>query len=258
MSVLERMVVSKRLELARRKRLRPLAALQAMPRPALRDFAGALRRSGISVIAEIKRRSPSKGALRADLDAADLARRYERGGAAALSVLTDEEFFGGSDEDLRSARAAVGLPVLRKDFTIDAYQVYEARAIGADALLLIVRILEDGLLRELCALAGELGLAALVEVHDERELERAVAAGAPIIGVNSRDLGTFEVRLETALRLGPLLPEGSVAVAESGIRSRSDVERLEAAGYDAILVGESLVVSGEPEAKLGELLGARR
>lgn len=258
MSGLRKIVACKRQEVAERSRRRPLAALREAQRVAPRDFAAALRGTGISAICEIKRRSPSRGVIRADLDAAELARTYERAGAAALSVLTDETFFGGSEADLRAARAAVGLPVLRKDFTIDPYQLYEARAMGADAVLLIVRILDDGALRDLHALAGELGLAALVEVHDERELDRAAGIGAQLVGVNNRDLDTLEVRPDTCLRLRSRIPVGSVAVAESGIASRADVERLLAAGYDAMLVGESLVGSADSAARLGELLGVSR
>ncbi|MEP0847404.1 MAG: indole-3-glycerol phosphate synthase TrpC [Phycisphaerae bacterium] len=255
MSMLRQIVESKRREVADRGRLRPLAALRDAERGAPRDFAAALRGEGFAAIGEIKRRSPSRGVLRTDLVAAELARTYERAGAAALSVLTDETFFGGSESDLRAARAAVRLPVLRKDFIIDSYQVYEARAMGADAVLLIVRILDHGALRDLHALTAELGLAALVEVHDERELERAAAVGARLIGVNNRDLDTLAVSLDTCLRLRPRIPAGCIAVAESGIARRADVERLERAGYDAMLVGESLVSSADPAAKLAELLG---
>lgn len=258
MTILERIVARKREEVAERRRQRPPAALRDAPVPPRRDFAAALRRRGLSAICEIKRRSPSRGVLRANLDPAALARDYERGGAAALSVLTDHDFFGGAEDDLSAARDAAALPVLRKDFTIDPYQLLEARSIGADAVLLIVRILDDSLLGELAAQAAELGLAALVEVHDENELERAVAAECGIIGVNSRNLDTFEVSLETALRLLPMIPAGCTSVAESGIHTHADVRRLEQAGYDAILVGESLVVSDDPRSKLAELLGAPR
>jgi indole-3-glycerol phosphate synthase len=249
-------VAHKRREVARRRRARPLDQLrEAVPRPP-RDFAAALRRPGIAAIAEIKRRSPSKGPLCEELDVAAVARSYARGGAAALSVLTDREYFGGGEGDLRLAAENATLPVLRKDFTIDEYQIHEARLLGADAILLIVRVLSD---REMCAYlraTRQLGLAALVEVHDEAELARAVDCGAEIIGVNNRDLETFEVDLGVAFRLKEDIPDECIAVAESGIHSRDDVGRLEAAGYDALLVGEALVRAVDPGAKLAELLGA--
>lgn len=256
MDILAKIVAHKRDEVASRRRVCPLAEPRGATSPAPRDFAGALRRPGVSVIAEIKRRSPSKGELCAGLDVAALARGYEQRGAAALSVLTDGEFFGGSDEDLQRARGSTGLPVLRKDFTIDEYQIHEARRLGADALLLIVRILSDAQLRDYTRLAAELGLAALVEVHEQDELSRAIAGGAEIIGVNSRNLDTFEVSLDTPIDLKDAIPAGCLAVAESGVRTRDDVRRLEDAGYDAILVGETLVSSPDPGAKLAELLGA--
>ena len=221
----------------------------ALDAPVPRDFRGALRRADgkLAVIAEIKRRSPSKGELAPDLDAASTAQAYEAGGAAALSVLTDRPFFAGSVDDLRRARGATGLPALRKDFTIDETQVFETRAIGADALLLIVTALPDNaVLRDLHALAGELGLAALVEVHDEAELDRALAIGAGIVGVNCRDLGTFDEDLAVAERLAGRLPGSVVAVAESAIRGPDEAARVAAAGFDAVLVGEALVRSAEP------------
>lgn len=255
MNILDTIVKQKQAEVAERKVSRPLSALRDLPATPARDFAAALARPGLSVIAEFKRRSPSRGLLASSLDPALVARAYEAGGAAAMSVLTDREFFGGSETDLQAARAAVCLPVLRKDFTIDEYQVHEARAIGADAVLLIVRILEDALLRDLLAAAGAVGLAALVETHTAEEVDRALAAGARIIGVNSRDLDTFEVRLDAALALRPRIGD-AIAVAESGIQTADDARRVRAAGFDAILVGESLVRSGDPQAKIAELLGA--
>jgi indole-3-glycerol phosphate synthase len=258
-SVLEAMVEHKQAELATRRARRSLEDVRraAVSSPSPRDFIGALKRPALSVIAEIKRRSPAKADLRTDIEPASLARRYEIGGAAALSVLTDERFFGGSDDDLRAARAAVTLPVLRKDFTIDSYQVYEARALRADAVLVIVRALPDSLIGELLALAGELGLAALVEVHDEIELERAITAGARLIGVNNRDLDTLAVDPETSLRLKQRIPADVACVAESGISTAEMAGRLASAGYDAILVGEALVTARDPGALLQELsLGA--
>ncbi|MEY2476057.1 MAG: indole-3-glycerol phosphate synthase [Actinomycetota bacterium] len=212
----------------------------------VRPFRAALRADGLSVIAEIKRRSPSKGDLAPDLDPGVLAKDYEAGGAACLSVLTDETYFGGSAADVTAARAAVDLPVLRKDFTVSEADVCDARIMGADAVLLIAAALDDAELVAFRALAGELRLAALVEVHDEAELERAVAAGADLVGVNQRDLRTFEVDRELASRLAERMPADVVKVAESGVRDQPDASALRAAGYDAVLVGESLVTAGDP------------
>jgi indole-3-glycerol phosphate synthase len=229
------------------------AALAAGP---TRDFAAGLRRADgrLAVIAEIKRRSPSKGDLAPDLDPALTAKAYESGGAAALSVLTDGPYFGGTVADLQVASEVVALPILRKDFVIDASQIWEARAIGADAVLLIVAAIpDDELLAELHVLAGELGLAALVEAHDGAEVERALGAGARIVGVNCRNLGTFEEDLTTAERLRSQIPADVIAVAESAIRSPADARRMHTAGYDAVLVGEYLVRSPDPVATLRSL-----
>ena len=227
--------------------------------PPSRGFAAALRRDageGLAVIAEVKRRSPSRGDLRADLDPAEIAGQYAEGGATCLSVLTDEEFFGGSADDLRAARAAVDLPILRKDFTVSAADVCDARLMGADAVLLIVAALDEAELRDLYAVAAELGLDALVEVHDESELERALAAGAALIGVNQRDLVTFEVDPARARRVAAAMPEGVIRVAESGIQGPDDAAALAAVGYHAVLVGESLVTSGDPVAAVRALRAA--
>jgi indole-3-glycerol phosphate synthase len=222
-----------------------------------RGFTAALRAAtGMAVIAEVKRRSPSRGDLRPDLDPGDTARAYERGGATCLSVLTDEQFFGGSAGDLGAARAAVRLPVLRKDFTVAEHDVADARLMGADAVLLIVAALDDGELRGLHRLASDLSLDVLVEVHDEAELDRAVAAGAAVIGVNQRDLVTFEVDRGRAARVGAAIPAGVVRVAESGIAGPRDIPALAAAGFDAVLVGESLVTSGDPAAAVAALRAA--
>ena len=221
-----------------------------------RDFAGALRRDGLSVIAEIKRRSPSKGALNADLVPSVVAKQYDAGGAAAVSVLTDEPHFGGSAADLVEARAAVDLPVLRKDFTVAPIDLVDAVTMGADAVLLIVAALDDAELRDLHALATELDRHVLVEAHDEAEVERAIAAGASIVGVNQRDLVTFEVDTDRAVRVAAAIPEGVVKVAESGIRGPDDARRLREAGYDAVLVGEHLVTNGDPIAAIRELVAA--
>jgi indole-3-glycerol phosphate synthase len=217
-----------------------------------RGFAAALG-NGFAVIAEVKRRSPSKGAINADLDPAALAAAYERGGAACLSVLTDVDYFGGSPADLATARAAVALPVLRKDFTVSAADVCDARIMGADAVLLIVAALDDSELSDFHALATDLGLDALVEVHDERELDRALAAGASLVGVNQRDLFTFAVDTERAVQLAPRMPAGITRVAESGITGPKDAAPLVAAGYDAVLVGESLVRSADPAVAVAAL-----
>ncbi|HZT66917.1 MAG TPA: indole-3-glycerol phosphate synthase TrpC [Acidimicrobiales bacterium] len=223
-----------------------VGAARAEPPP--RPFAAALAGDRLAVIAEIKRRSPSKGDLAPHLSPAKLAAAYAAGGAACLSVLTDEEFFSGSPTDLAEARAAVTLPVLRKDFTVSPADVCDARLMGADAVLLIVAALTDAELSELGRLAADLGLAALVEVHDEREAERALAAGATVVGVNQRDLFTFEVDPARAERVAAALPDGVVKVAESGIRHAEDAARLAGAGFDAVLVGESLVRSADPTA----------
>ena len=218
------------------------AALAAAPAP--RGFAAALQADGMSVIAEIKRRSPSMGDLNPDLDPALIAKAYVDGGAAALSVLTDADYFGGSVADLQAARAAVDAPVLRKDFTVCAGDVRAARAMGADAVLLIVAALDDAELSSLHAAAVDLGLDVLVEVHDDDELARALRAGARVVGVNQRDLRTFEVDHDRALRMQ--FPDDVVRVAESGVRGADDARRLRDAGYDAILVGQTVVTAGEP------------
>jgi len=223
-------------------------------RPERRNFRQALAAAAPAVIAEIKKASPSKGLLTLDFDPVRLARQYESGGAAALSVLTDQPFFQGALADLQAARANCRLPVLRKDFTLFDDHVLEAAAHGADAILLIAAILEESEIRRLAQLAAHYGLDALVEVHDERDLAKAVAAGAGIIGVNNRDLTTFAVTLATSLRLAPQIPTGAVKVSESGIRSQGDIALLRAAGYHAFLIGEHLVKSADPAAALRALV----
>lgn len=226
-----------------------------------RGFAAALMTAagdGLAVIAEVKRRSPSKGELAIDLDPAAMGEAYEQGGATALSVLTDADFFGGSAADLGAARAAVTIPVLRKDFTVGARDVCDARLMGADAVLLIVAALDDEELASMHALAAELGLDALVEVHDERELERALAAGASLVGVNQRDLVTFEVDTARAVRVAAGMPSGVLRVAESGIQGPADLPALVDAGFHAVLVGESVVTSGDPGASVAALRAVRR
>lgn len=228
---------------------------EAAAAPPPRRFRKSLGHYGITVIAEVKRRSPSKGDLAPDLDPATVAKAYADGGAAALSVLTDREFFGGSPEDLAAARAAVDLPVLRKDFVVDERDVCDARIMGADAVLLIVAALSDDELKRFHALAAELGMGALVEVHDEAEVARAVVVHADMIGVNQRDLRTFEVDRNRAARLSPSIPSGVRKVAESGISSPEDLTRLVDAGYSAVLVGEHLVTAADPGAALRQLRG---
>ena len=224
-----------------------------------RGFGAALRAASglgrLAVIAEVKRRSPSKGPLQPDLDPEKLARAYQDGGAAALSVLTDREFFGGSPSDLAAARAGTDLPVLRKDFTVAAVDVCDARLMGADCLLLIVAALDQDELRDLHALAAHLGLDALVEVHDEPELERALDVGATLVGVNQRDLVTFEVDQRRAVRMAPRIPDDVVKVAESGVRGADDARALHDAGYHAVLVGEGLVTAADPVTAVRELTG---
>jgi indole-3-glycerol phosphate synthase len=254
--ILDRIVAQTRITVARARQRVSLGELEARARgmPRARDFAGALRSGRIGCIAEFKRRSPSAGWLREGADPAQIAQRYQSAGAAALSVLTDEPFFSGSLSDLRRARAATALPVLRKDFIVDAYQIVEARAAGADAVLLIVGALTDPALQALMAEAERWGLQVLCEAHDEPELERALAASARIVGINQRDLRTFAVDTTLALRLRSRVPAGRTVVAESGIRSGEDVERLRAGGVDAILVGEALMRAADPGLALAHLL----
>lgn len=254
--VLSRIVETKFREV---EALRPQAAelhARAADAAPTRGFARALRSPAeVRVLAEIKRRSPSAGAIRAGADPAEIARAYAAGGAAALSVLTDQEYFDGSLAALAAAREAVELPLLRKDFIVDPLQVVEARAAGADAVLLIVRILEDAQLVELGGLAKELGLDTLVEVHDRDELSRALAAGASLVGINNRDLRTFTTNLDLSLEVAPTVAEGVTLVAESGIRTAEDVRRLGEAGVDAVLVGESLMRQPDVRAAAAALAG---
>jgi indole-3-glycerol phosphate synthase len=269
-TILDKITRWKREEIARSKSAMPLETVQAemAVAPPPRDFAATLRASGVAdaapplsgrgsvrLIAEVKRASPSKGLLHPDLDAVALARAYQAHGAAAISVLTDGRFFQGSLDHLRAVRQYVGLPVLRKDFILDPYQVYEARAFGADAVLLIVAALSDGDLKVLYQLVHRLGMAALVEVHNEAELERALKIDPRIVGVNNRDLRTFEVDLGTTVRLRPMVPADVIFVAESGVHTRADVARLAAAGVDGILVGEALIRAKDLKGKIQELIG---
>lgn len=260
--ILNRILARKAEEVTERARRLPLAALraQAAHAPAVRGFAAAIRARMATgkpaVIAEIKKASPSKGVLRADFRPAEIARSYERHGATCLSVLTDVDYFQGSDEHLKAARAACALPVLRKDFTIDPYQVYEARALGADAILLIVAALGDAEMRGLATLASGLGLDVLVEVHDAQELERALAIPSPLIGINNRNLHTFDVSLATTLALLPSVPPDRIVVTESGIHTAEDITRLRASAVGAFLVGEAFMRAPEPGAALASLFAS--
>jgi indole-3-glycerol phosphate synthase len=257
-TILDQIVAARRESVAHRKRVLPDVALKiavGKQAPPL-DFMGALSREGCNVIAELKKASPSLGLIRTDYQPAKLAPELESAGAAALSVLTEEDFFQGSLADLKTAKKSVGIPILRKDFIVDPWQVWEARAAGADSFLLIVAVLPDALLGELLALGRELGMEPLVEVHSREELDRANAAGARIIGVNNRDLRDFKVSLQTSLDLISEIPDGAVAVSESGLHSREDLERLRLAGFDAFLIGERLMKQGDPGLQLRELLGA--
>jgi indole-3-glycerol phosphate synthase len=259
MNILDKIVAEKKLEVAKLRSQADKLKQTAAARKEFRDFAGALRRDdGVALIAEIKKASPSAGVIVKDFDAIRIAREYENAGASALSVLTDEKFFQGRVEYLQLIRFAVKLPLLRKDFVIDEVQIYESVAHGADAILLIVAILDAAQLKNFGALAKQLGIAALVEVHHELELDRALAAGAEIIGVNNRDLRDFSVDLATTEKLAARLKRGMCGkytlVAESGINTRADVQRVARAGADAILVGESLMRSADIAGKVRELI----
>jgi indole-3-glycerol phosphate synthase len=253
--ILDDILAARRLDVAAAKRRTPVRELETWPLygEPRRGFSAALRGAAPTIIADVKKASPSRGVIRADFEPIAIARAYAAGGAAALSVLTEERFFQGRPEYLAEIRAAVALPLLRKDFLFDPYQLVEARAWGADAALLIVAALEPGQLAELLATATELGLDALTEAHSEGEVEIAAGAGARIIGINNRDLRTFVTTLDTAVRLRPRIPPGSTAVAESGIETAADVARLCSCGYDALLVGESLMRAPDPAAALRAL-----
>ena len=259
--ILRKIVATKRDEVAAGKAARDLASLrrEAEALGGQRDFVAGLRsrvrERGAAVIAEVKKASPSKGVLRADFRPAEIAASYERHGAAALSVLTDERFFQGSRAALEAARAACALPVLRKDFMIDAYQLFEARAMGADCILLIAAILGDAELAEFEATAMALGMAVLVEVHDDTELDRALRLATPLLGINNRNLRSFEVSLETTLAMLPRVPAVRLVVSESGIHAPADIERLRRAGVHAFLVGEAFMRAPDPGAALSSLLG---
>jgi indole-3-glycerol phosphate synthase len=261
--ILDDIVEKRRIQLAREiskigreemKRLALEAAAASTDRTA-KSFAKALAAEGLSVIAEVKKASPSKGLIQPDFHPAETAAAYERSGASAISVLTEEAYFQGGSDYLRQVREAVALPILRKDFIFDDYQIYEAKVIGADAVLLIVAILGDEEIRSFMALAASLGLDALVEVHDEAEMAHAIACGATLIGINNRDLKTFNVELSTTHRLLPMVPAGTLAISESGIRDARDMETVKAWGADAVLIGETLMRSTDVESTFKALKG---
>ncbi|MEH6418202.1 indole-3-glycerol phosphate synthase TrpC [Pseudomonas sp. CGJS7] len=260
--ILNTIIARKHEEIEQRSRVRSLADLRARAtgQPPARGFVDAIKRKRAAgeaaVIAEVKKASPSKGVIRPDFKPAEIARSYEAGGAACLSVLTDVDFFQGSNAYLAEARAACALPALRKDFTIDPYQIYEARTIGADAILLIVAALEDGPMIEMAGLAMELGMDVLVEVHDIDELERALQTDCELIGVNNRNLRTFEVSLDTSIALREAVPRDRTLVTESGIATAADVARMRAAGIDTFLVGESFMRERDPGSALQRLFAA--
>jgi indole-3-glycerol phosphate synthase len=252
--ILARIVEQKKADLGHgRTDLAEIEARAGASRSGRRNFAEALRAAAPAIIAEIKKASPSKGLLAANFDPSAIAQSYEAGGAAALSVLTDERFFQGSLADLQTARSSVHIPVLRKDFTIDPYHVLEAAAAGADAILLIAAILDERELRDLRELAGRYGLASVVEVHDAGELTQAIGSGAEVIGVNNRNLHTFEVTLETSLRLAELIPDSILKISESGIETRTQIAELQQVGFQAFLIGEHLMRAGDPTSALKAL-----
>ncbi len=257
--ILQRIIARKREEIAERSTHAPLALLekQAADAQAPRGFVASIQRKiaagDAAVIAEAKKASPSKGLIREDFDPAAIAKSYEKGGAACISVLTDKDYFQGSEAYLQQARAASSLPVIRKDFIVDPYQVFEARAINADCILLIVAALEQPALRQLAALAGELGMDVLVEVHDENEMQRALALKLPLIGVNNRNLRTFDTSLDTTLRLKDMAPDDCVIVTESGIHTPDDVRLMRDNGVHAFLVGEAFMRADDPGAELARL-----
>ena len=255
MTVLDRILAHKAEELAHRRRKRPLLELRAAAEVAAptRGFAAAVKRRKPAVIAEMKRASPSRGVIREHFDPTTIAASYEAAGAACLSVLTDEAFFHGADEHLAKAKAAATLPALRKDFVIDEYQLFEARTIGADCILLIAAVLDPGQIASFSRLAGELGLDVLVEVHSASELDAALRSAPALLGINNRDLRTFDTSLETTLSLLTQVPEGTTVVTESGIRTREDVRRMRDAGVNVFLVGEAFMRASDPGSALRDL-----
>lgn len=259
--ILDKIIADKKPEVEARKNIASLEQVMccAKDAPPALDFAAALRRpspaDGIRMIAEVKKASPSKGLIRAEFDPVAIARAYERSGASGISVLTDEKYFQGHLDYLKAVRRAVGIPLLRKDFIIDPYQIYEARAAGADAILLIAAVLSRERISEFMGIAAGIGMVSLVETHTADEMESALSAGAKVIGINNRDLQTFETTLSATLTLAKMVSDGCILVSESGISTRDDVKMLQDAGVDAILVGESLMRESDPSMKVKELLG---
>ncbi len=258
--ILDEIVANKHSEVANRKRRVSLAEFRRRAESVAEatDFQSALRGENVALIGEIKRASPSRGALNGDANPIRIASIYAENGASALSVLTDKKYFNGALNDLKAVRVAVEVPILRKDFIIDEYQIYESRALQADAILLIVRILADSQIKDYLAIALPLGMHALVEIHNEAELERALAADASIIGINNRNLADFSVDLNTTERIAPMIPKGRTIIAESGVFTRGDVERCARAGADAVLVGEALMRAEDPASKVKELTSVKR
>jgi indole-3-glycerol phosphate synthase len=254
--MLDKIIARKKKEVEQRKRVAPATYLQEriVRQKPITDLAAALKGDHLRLIAEVKQASPSRGVLRPSFDPLELAQTYAEGGAAVISVLTEEHYFMGGIEHLAAIREVVGVPLLRKDFIFDPYQVYESRAYGADALLLVAAILGQGQLKELVSLSHSLGLGCLVEVHNEDEVEKAILSEGGIIGINNRDLNTFVVDINTTRRLRPLIPREKIVVSESGIKSRNDIEKLRKWGVDAVLVGEALVTAGDVRDKMKELL----
>jgi len=257
MNVLEKIVFNKELEVKKKKKIFPLNVIKEAGFPEIRDFKVSIKNPEISVIAEIKRKSPSAGIIRKNFDPVGIARTYEENGANAVSVLTDEKFFGGKDLFLTDVKQSIDLPALRKEFIIDQYQIYESRFLGADGLLLIARILSPVQIEDFIQIAKSIGLAALVEVHTFYELEKVLNTSAEIIGINNRNLDTLEVNIRNSLELIKMIPQGYTVVSESGIKTRDDIVLLEEAGFDAVLIGESLMREGKIGEKLKELIGER-
>lgn len=254
-TILDRIVKFKKVEIEKRKNFTPLESfIDKLPKEK-RDFKSALKKDNISIIAEIKRHSPSKGLLREDFDHKSIAKEYEKNGASAISVLTDAKYFWGNNDYIMDIKKEVKLPVLRKEFIIDEYQIYQSAYIGADAILLIAKILDIEKLRKFIDLASQLKLSCLVEVDSQRELQKALATSAEIIGINNRNLETFHTSIENSLKLRKAIPEGYIAVSESGIKKREQIIALEEAGFDSVLIGETLIKEKEIGKKLRELLG---
>jgi len=255
MNILDKIIDNKRLEVERKKKVLPLETIENARFSETRNFKASIEKREISIIAEIKRISPSSGIIRKDFDLIKIAKEYESNGASAISVLTDGKFFGGSNKHIELIKNEVNLPILRKDFIIDEYQIYESRCIGADAVLLIAKILSVREMERFISIAKKLGLACLVEVHTEDELERVFSTNSDIIGINNRNLESLRVEIETSLSLKRIIPEEYITVSESGIKRREDVVKLEDAGFDAVLVGEALMKAKNPSDKLRELSG---